>query len=606
MTSYLEGLVNFVAYLQRGVSRIGHLDLARQIIQPLSFDPGTPVENLYQVIEASAAHYVAAGSVVSVSEVKLLPPISGRDVLAVGKNYMEHAKEFNSSGYDSSDKVDRPSHPVIFTKRATSIVAHGDEIHLHQGFTESADYEGEIGVIIGTAGYRISEEDAWDYVWGYTIINDLTARERQRDHKQFYIGKSPDTFCPMGPVAVAKEDLPDQGRSLRLQTHVNGRLRQDATLNDLIFPIPRLIATLSAGQTLQPGDVLATGTPAGVGLGLNPPTYLKPGDEIAISVTGLGTLKNTVAESSSKENLTTVRIRNEARSTAFRLTNGEKSSQGRVGLSLTQTPTLDGSLSGISYQRLGSGDEKFVFVHGLGGTKDYWIPLISTLSLPNRASVHLYDFEGHGLTPTHPTQKLTISYLASELKSVFDRADASPQSPAILVAHSLGCLIAVHFASEYPDLVKKLVLFGPPPPSPPPDPTRATPDVWFSMAEQARSHGMSGIVDGIVSTQVSDYTKMNNPLAVAAVRLSLLGQDPEAYAKACSALALGDYSADFGHLNIETLLLTGQHDPVSSPSVIDDYAKRNARSRSVVLPNVGHWHVLEDVVGVGQSLRNFL
>ncbi|WQF83009.1 Putative alpha/beta hydrolase-1, fumarylacetoacetase-like protein [Colletotrichum destructivum] len=595
MTSYLEGPANFVAYLQRDVSRIGHLDLARQTIQPLSFDSGTPVENLYQVIEASAAQYVAAGSVVSVSDVKLLPPISGRDVLAVGKNYMEHAKEFNSSGYDSSDKVDRPSHPVIFTKRATSIIAHGDEIHLHQGFTESADYEGEIGVIIGKAGYRISEEDAWDFVWGYTIINDLTARERQRDHKQFYIGKSPDTFCPMGPIAVAKENLPDQGRSLRLQTHVNGQLRQDATLNDLIFSIPRLIATLSAGQTLQPGDVLATGTPAGVGLGLSPPTYLKSGDEIAISVTGLGTLKNTVAESS-KENLTMVRIRKEARSTAFRLNNGEKSSQGRVGL----TPKLNG-LSGISYQRLGSGDEKFVFIHGLGGTKDYWTPLISTLSLPNRASVHLYDFEGHGLTPTSPTQKLTISHLASELKSVFDRADTSPQSPATVVAHSVGCLIAIHFALEYPDLVKKLVLFGPPPSSLP----NPTPDVWFSIAEQARSHGMSGIVDGIVSTQVSDYTKMNNPLAVAAVRLSLLGQDPEAYAKACSALALGD-SADFSQLNIETLLVTGRYDPVSSPSVVEDYAKRNAHSRLVVLPNVGHWHVFEDVVGVGQSLQNFL
>ncbi|KAK6224253.1 fumarylacetoacetate hydrolase [Colletotrichum tabaci] len=501
MTSYLEGPANFVAYLQRDVSRIGHLDLARQTIQPLSFDSGTPVENLYQVIEASAAQYVAAGSVVSVSDVKLLPPISGRDVLAVGKNYMEHAKEFNSSGYDSSDKVDRPSHPVIFTKRATSIIAHGDEIHLHQGFTESADYEGEIGVIIGKAGYRISEEDAWDYVWGFTIINDLTARERQRDHKQFYIGKSPDTFCPMGPIAVAKENLPDQGRSLRLQTHVNGQLRQDATLNDLIFSIPRLIATLSAGQTLQPGDVLATGTPAGVGLGLSPPTYLKSGDEIAISVTGLGTLKNTVAESS-KENLTT---------------------------------------------------------------------------------------------------KLTISHLAAELKSIFDRADASPQSPATLVAHSLGCLIAINFASEYPDLVKKLVLFGPPP-SPLPN---LTPDVWFNIAEHARSHGMSGIVDGIVSSQVSDYTKINNPLAVAAVRLSLLGQDPEAYAKACSALALGD-SADFSQLNIETLLVTGQYDPVSSPSVVEDYAKRNAHSRLVVLPNVGHWHVFEDVVGVGQSLQNFL
>ena len=106
----------------------------------------------------------------------------------------------NSSGFDSSDKVDVPSHPVIFTKRYSSIIADGEEIYPHPGFTETADYEGEIGVIIGRAGFRIKEEDAMDYVWGYTIINDMTARERQRDHKQFYIGKSPDTFCPMvGP-----------------------------------------------------------------------------------------------------------------------------------------------------------------------------------------------------------------------------------------------------------------------------------------------------------------------------------------------------------------------------------------------------------------------
>lgn len=111
---------------------------------------------------------------------------------------MEHAREFNSSGYDSSDKVDRPSHPVIFTKRATSIIAHGEDIHCHdEGFTTTADYEGEIGVIVGRAGFQIRQEDAWDHVWGYTIINDVTARERQRDHKQFYIGKSADTFCPM-------------------------------------------------------------------------------------------------------------------------------------------------------------------------------------------------------------------------------------------------------------------------------------------------------------------------------------------------------------------------------------------------------------------------
>lgn len=199
-TNQMAKLTNYVAFVhpETGVEQIGHLDQDSSTIQPLSFGSGTPVENLYQVIEAgSPAKITGTGSPLPSGSVKILPPISGRDVLAVGKNYMEHAKEFNSSGFDSSDKVDRPSHPVIFTKRATSIIAAGEEILLHEGFTSTADYEGEIGVIISKPGFRVSAQDAWDYVWGYTIINDVTARERQRDHKQFYIGKSPDTFCPM-------------------------------------------------------------------------------------------------------------------------------------------------------------------------------------------------------------------------------------------------------------------------------------------------------------------------------------------------------------------------------------------------------------------------
>lgn len=194
--------------------------------------------------------------------------------------------------YDASDKADIPTHPVIFTKRATSIIAHGDDIFPHPGFIESVDYEGEIGVIIGKAGFQISEADAVNHVWGYTIINDMTARERQRDHKQFYIGKSPDTFCPMGPVAVAKEHLPIV---LEIETTVNGEKRQTANTDQLIFSIPYLIQTMSAGQTLRLGEVLAAGTPAGVGFGFRPMRFLHQGDEISVSVTGLGTLTNRIA-----------------------------------------------------------------------------------------------------------------------------------------------------------------------------------------------------------------------------------------------------------------------------------------------------------------------
>lgn len=190
---------HYIAYLNPTSKRncIGHYDTTKEEISQLSFVSGTPIDNLYQVIEVDDSAIIKTGDPVPISSVKVLPPLAGRDVLCVGKNYAEHAKEFNSSGFDSSDKVDQPTHPVIFTKRFTSIIANGEEIYPHPNFTQTVDYEGEIGVIIGRAGFRISEEDAMSHVWGYTIINDVTARERQRDHKQFYIGKSPDTFCPM-------------------------------------------------------------------------------------------------------------------------------------------------------------------------------------------------------------------------------------------------------------------------------------------------------------------------------------------------------------------------------------------------------------------------
>jgi 2-keto-4-pentenoate hydratase/2-oxohepta-3-ene-1,7-dioic acid hydratase in catechol pathway len=164
-------LTNFVTYLPQSSTyqRVGHLDLSSQTITPLSHPSGTPLTTLYEVINAGKqTKFIPSSkfdSPIPLASVTLLPPISGRDVLAVGKNYVEHAKEFNKSGYDSSDKVDIPSHPVIFTKRASSIVASGTEIFPHAGWTTSLDYEGEIGVILGSEGFGIGEEEAWDYVW---------------------------------------------------------------------------------------------------------------------------------------------------------------------------------------------------------------------------------------------------------------------------------------------------------------------------------------------------------------------------------------------------------------------------------------------------------
>jgi len=196
------------------------------------------------------------------------------------------------SGFDSSDKNEQPDFPVIFTKRASSIVGAGTPIYTHPNVTSSPDYEGELGVIIGKAGLAVPKEKAWDYIWGAVIVNDVTARERQRDHKQFYIGKSLDTFCPMGPYVVPSSSLSfDQ---LHLTTKVNGKVRQSQNTSELIFDVPTLIHTASMGISIQPGDIIATGTPVGVGMGMNPKVWLKDGDLVEISIPPLGTLRNPV------------------------------------------------------------------------------------------------------------------------------------------------------------------------------------------------------------------------------------------------------------------------------------------------------------------------
>ncbi|KAJ8128161.1 hypothetical protein O1611_g5474 [Lasiodiplodia mahajangana] len=581
-------LTNYIAYKSPETSfdQIGHLDIERNTIQPLSFLSGTPVKNLYQVIEAgSPDKLVAAGSPISADSAKILPIISGRDVLAVGKNYIEHAKEFNSSGYDSSDKVDRPSHPVIFTKRATSIIANGEDILLHEDFTSTADYEGEIGVILGKPGFRIEEGDAWDYVWGYTIINDVTARERQRDHKQFFIGKSADTYCPIGPIAVPKEDLP---KTLRVQTYVNGELRQNSTTDDLIFPIPELLAVMSSGQTLQPGDVLATGTPAGVGIGKQPPVFLKSGDKISISVTGLGTLTNQIA----KPNPSNISLSRINTTSTFELTNAGRTAGHGSGLTMVNGKP-------ISYQKIGTGSENIIFAHGLGGTKDYWTPLISTLSLADSATLHLYDFEGHGLSPTHPLSQLSIESLAADLAGIFEIAGISPSAPATLFAHSMSCLVAIKFALGNPGLVKKLALLAPPPSPLPQDSS----NLFLARGALARAKGMGAIVDAAVDSSTSSFSKRTNPLAIAAIRLSLLGQDPESYAKACHALSHTMTRLEVENLDADTLIITGEEDQFSTPSVCKEYKNRIEGSRIVALENVGHWLSFEDAGGVARALK---
>ena len=229
------------------------------------------------------------------SSVRLLAPIPQplRDVFCVGKNYYAHAAEFHSSGFDSSAKEQVPSHPVIFTKATTSVCGPGDIVKGSLDHTNSVDYEGELGLVIGKRCFQVKKEDAYDHVFGYVVINDVTSRILQKDHNQWVIGKGIDTFCPMGPWIATSEELGDV-TELELTTHINGEERQRVKIADLIFDIPTLIETMSRTMTLLPGDIIATGTPVGVGIGFSPPKYLQRGDEMRVSITGLGTLENTI------------------------------------------------------------------------------------------------------------------------------------------------------------------------------------------------------------------------------------------------------------------------------------------------------------------------
>jgi 2-keto-4-pentenoate hydratase/2-oxohepta-3-ene-1,7-dioic acid hydratase in catechol pathway len=216
-----------------------------------------------------------------------------KNIFAVGRNYRDHAKEFSDSGFDASEKQMVPDHPVVFTKAPTSVIGPDDAIVLANDPTGTTDYEGEMAVVIGRNARNVSAEVALDFVFGWTIVNDVTARDLQKKHVQWFIGKSPDTFCPMGPWITTIDELPDIGASW-MRTVVNGDLRQEAPISALIFDVETLIATLSEVMTLEPGDVIATGTGLGVGIGFDPPRYLASGDVVEISIDGIGTLRNPV------------------------------------------------------------------------------------------------------------------------------------------------------------------------------------------------------------------------------------------------------------------------------------------------------------------------
>jgi pimeloyl-ACP methyl ester carboxylesterase len=377
-------------------------------------------------------------------------------------------------------------------------------------------------------------------------------------------------------------------KSLRVQTWVNGEERQNATIEDLIFSIPFLVKTLSEGQTLQPGDVLATGTPAGVGIGKKPPVFLKPGDEVEISVTGLGTLKNKIAEPTS----TNKTIEAVGRSTNIPIANLSKT-LGGVGLTYINSKQLYYRQAGVST------GPPIIFIHGLGGSSEFYTPLISSLGLERTYSLHLMDLEGHGLSPTSAASEVSISSYASDFAALAKYVHASR---AVVIAHSMGCFVALTLALQHPGLVSKLILIGPPP-NPLPE---AGQNGSIARAALVRSSGMAAVVDAVVTAGTSAKSKSDNSLAIAAVRMSLLGQDPEGYAKGCTALAGASQALPVRNLQAQTLIVSGSEDKVSPPQVCEKYASEIKGANVHILPQVGHWHNFEDIAGVAKVVGPFL
>jgi 2-keto-4-pentenoate hydratase/2-oxohepta-3-ene-1,7-dioic acid hydratase in catechol pathway len=217
-------------------------------------------------------------------------PVPRRNILCLGKNYLEHAQELAPKMKSSGEA---PRQPIIFTKASSAVIAPGEPIPAWQRYTQKLDYEAELALIIGRNGRDIAPADAWDHVFGYTAINDVSARDLQKDHHQWFRAKSLDGFAPMGPVVVHRSIMPAPS-DIEVKCFVNGEQRQCATFDQLIFDVPAMISVLSAGMTLQAGDIIATGTPGGVGMGFTPPKYLQPGDEVVVDISGVGELRNPV------------------------------------------------------------------------------------------------------------------------------------------------------------------------------------------------------------------------------------------------------------------------------------------------------------------------
>jgi len=300
--------MQFITFAQNNQQHVGILTIDQQRIVPLAvaeqYLAGTATipdslldiifagNELMAVIQQVTEKALLDQSIlIAASDVTLLAPIPrpAKNIFCIGKNYQEHAFEFEKT----RDESVLPKYPVVFSKPPTCVVGPNAKVKRHAEFVSQLDYEVELGVIIGKKGSKIQKEHAYDYIFGYTIINDVTARDLQKNHAQWLMGKGPDTFAPMGPCIVHKSAIPNP-HDLHIQAAINGEVRQKSNTKDMIYDIPTIIATISSVITLEPGDIIATGTPAGVGAGFNPPKFLQSGDVMELEISGIGKLINTI------------------------------------------------------------------------------------------------------------------------------------------------------------------------------------------------------------------------------------------------------------------------------------------------------------------------
>ena len=287
--------MKFATFNHQGQRHVGVLAADGRTVTALDLPAAAGERGMLALIEqlaGGAAMPATRGAALPLGGVKLEAPIPvpRRNVWCVGRNYHAHARELQASVF-KNNAADTTSWPIFFTKAPETVIGPKDAVVLPgAAISTQIDYEAELTIVIGKGGKNIPRDQAMAHVFGYTIVNDVTARDVQMRHQQWDLGKSFDTFCPMGPWIVTADEL--DGRNTRVRCWVNGDLRQDALTTDLIFDLPSLIETASRGITLHPGDLIATGSPAGVGMGMTPPSWLKAGDTVRIAVDGLGEIEN--------------------------------------------------------------------------------------------------------------------------------------------------------------------------------------------------------------------------------------------------------------------------------------------------------------------------